>query len=248
MLDNSEMKKQKREFITHTGIYNDKRLSVISTGIGTDNIDIVINELDALVNIDLEKRTVKEEKTSLNFIRIGTCGALHKNIPINSAIVSDFGLGFDNLLRFYKCQWDLDEKAMYDSIKHHLQYHLAYTPFYLFGGSKILSDLFPADQFFHGTTITAPGFFGPQGRSLRLELAYPGLIDALASYEFLGQKILNFEMETSAIFGLSKMLGHRATTVDLVLANRATKEASIDYNEHMKGLAQKVLDIVSVLE
>lgn len=242
--DTIEIKKNKREFYTHTGTYKGKRISVISSGIGTDNIDIVMNELDALVNINLKTRTVKEEIKSLNIIRIGTCGTIHPEIPVNSFIVSDYGLGLDNLLRYYPCRWDEDEKALYDEIKKHLQKQVTYTPFYLFRGSNKLTSMFDYEEFYHGTTLTAPGFFGPQGRSIRLGIAYPDLINAFENFYFNEQRVLNFEMETSAIYGLSKLLGHQAATVDLVLANRNTKETSITYNEEMKNLAVKVLDLI----
>ncbi|MEA3497041.1 MAG: nucleoside phosphorylase, partial [Bacteroidota bacterium] len=242
--DSIEITKQKREFVTHTGFYKNKRISVLSTGIGTDNIDIVLNELDALVNIDLEKRTIKEKSKSLNFIRIGTCGAIHEEIPINSFIVSHYGLGFDNLLKFYKCSYRKDEKEIYDKLKVFLKQKNTELPFYLFAASEKMKKYF-SDKYFKGITITAPGFFGPQGRSVRTELTYPKLIDALSEFEHKGNKILNFEMETSAIFGLSRILGHNAITVDLVLANRITKQASANYNHKMKDLAVQVLDIIS---
>jgi len=241
LFDKIEIIKNKREFLTHTGYYKNKKISVISTGIGTDNIDIVINELDSLVNIDLKQRQLKEDHKSLNFIRIGTCGSIQEEIEVNSFIVSDYGLGFDNLLRFYKCHWTEDEKLLYDKIKYHLQYYLTYTPFYLFGASELLKQIF-SDNYLHGITVTSPGFFGPQGRELRLDLSYPELIKHLASFSFSDIKILNFEMETSAIYGLSKLLGHQAITIDLVLANRITKIASSNYSEKISELALSVLE------
>ncbi|MBT7827675.1 MAG: nucleoside phosphorylase [Bacteroidetes bacterium] len=244
--DRIDIKKNKREFYTHTGYYKGKRISVVSTGIGPDNIDIVLNELDALVNVDLENRTLKEKLTSLNFIRIGTCGTLHAEIPVNSFIVSDYGLGFDNLLKFYQGKYTTDEKRIYDKLKAHLHQHESKISFYLYACSKELQKRFEND-FYHGITITAPGFFGPQGRSVRAPLAYPGLNDCLAKFHYEDQKILNFEMETSAIYGLSKLLGHHAITVDLVLANRATGVASINYSDRMEELAVKVLDIAITL-
>jgi uridine phosphorylase len=244
LFDRIDIQKNKREFYTHTGFYNGKRLSVISSGIGPDNIDIVINELDALVNVDLDKRTVKNEHKSLNFIRIGTCGTLHKEIDVHSYIVSEFGLGFDNLLKFYKGRYTDLEKELYDALKIHLQNSKTQIPFYLYSCSDQLKTLF-MNGFYKGITITAPGFFGPQGRSVRAELAYPKLNDSLANFKYKEHRILNFEMETSAIFGLSKLLGHHAITVDLVLANRATGKASNDYSGEMKILAKKILDIAS---
>ncbi len=244
LFDSVELKKNKREFYTHTGHYKNKKITVISSGIGTDNIDIVLNELDALANIDLETRTVRDKTKSLNLIRIGTCGTLQREIPVNSHIISSFGLGLDNLLRYYQCNWSDDEKLYYDEIKKHLQYHVAYTPFYLFAASANLLDIFSKYEFYKGITITSPGFFGPQCRSLRLPLAYPNLIDSLGSFVLNGQRVLNFEMETSAIYGLSKLMGHHALTIDLVLANRILKTASINYQDHMLSLARKVLDII----
>ncbi|MBL6962828.1 MAG: nucleoside phosphorylase [Bacteroidetes bacterium] len=244
LFDTIELKKNKREFYSHTGYYKNKRISVVSSGIGPDNIDIVINELDALVNINLEKRVIKDQLSSLNFIRIGTCGTLHHEIPLNSFIVSDYGLGFDNLLKFYKGNYTADEMELYDRLKQHLLKNDSRISFYLYSCSNQLKQFFQGD-FYHGITVTAPGFFGPQGREVRAALAYPDLNDHLANFEYKNQKVLNFEMETSAIYGLSKLMGHHAITVDLVLANRATGEAASNYTEQMKMLAQKVLDIVA---
>lgn len=245
LFDKVLISKHKREFYTQTGLYKGKKITVISTGIGTDNIDIVLNELDALVNVDLKKREVKKELKSLRFVRIGTCGVIQPEIPVSSYIVSTYSLGFDNLLRFYHCEWRDDEKEVYDALKKHLQYFLSYTPFYLFGASKQMLECFEKPEFYKGITITAPGFFGPQGRVVRLQLAYPQLNDILASFQYKEHKILNFEMETSAIYGLSNLMNHHAVTVDLALANRYLKTASIDYHKEMEKLALKVLDIIA---
>lgn len=241
--DKVELKKEKREFFTHTGIFNGKRLSVISTGIGPDNIDIAINELDALVNINLFNRTHKETKTSLKFIRIGTSGTIQEDIPINSAIVADFSMGLDNLLSFYKYEQNPYEIELSKELEQHLHKHNSFLPFYIFEGSQELRNLIPS-EFYHGITITAPGFYGPQGRSIRSEIAFPELNNILSNFKYKDQRILNFEMESSAIYGLSRILGHNAVTVDLVLANRATHTFSVNYESSMKDLVKKVLDCI----
>lgn len=236
---------QNREFKTVTGWYKGKNISVISTGIGTDNIDIVLNELDAVVNIDLEKRKIKAEKKSLNIVRIGTSGGLQTYLPVNSYVVSQKSIGFDGMLNFYanlKKICDIDFEKAFKSFTNWNQ--TLPTP-YVVNASEQLLNKFNDTEFVHGVTISAPGFYGPQGRVLRLPLAVPQLNEQIENFEFNKLKITNFEMESSAIYGLSKMLGHNALTVCLIIANRVTKTANENYREKMLLLIEKVLDTLT---
>ena len=238
--DHIEVKKEKREFRTHTGTYKGKRFSAISTGIGTDNVEIVLNELDALVNIDLKTKTIHPILKSLKFIRIGTCGTIQADIPVESHIVSTCGLGLDNLMTFYKRVLNGNEKAITEKLKNHLELQHCHVPFYMAEAPGKLKERF-SEGFYHGITITAPGFFGPQIRTLRAEPMFPGMIEAFRSFAFEKERILNFEMETSALYGLAKILGHEAVTIDLVLANRALGKFSVNYKDKMKELIGLVL-------
>ncbi|TNF41081.1 MAG: phosphorylase [Bacteroidetes bacterium] len=233
---------QNREFKTVTGWFNAKRITVISTGIGTDNIDIVLNELDALANIDLETRTVKAEHKSLNIIRIGTSGGLQTDLPVNSFVVSEKSVGFDGMLNFYaNCEKYCDsefEKAL----KNYTNWNELLPTFYVVDSSKKLSSKFNDDIFTHGVTVSAPGFYGPQGRVLRLPLAYPDLNQQIENFRFKNYRITNFEMESSAIYGLSKMLGHEALTICLIIANRVVLTANENYRDEMKKLIRIVLE------
>lgn len=237
------VKKEKREFYSHTGFYKNIKITAISTGIGTDNIDIVVNELDSLANINLEKKQDKAEKTRLTFVRIGTCGIIQDDIPVGSPIVSDFALGLDNLMSFYEIENSVEEKEISDLLKTHLKKNKLELDFYLTESSTKLREKFK-EGFYHGITITAPGFYAPQGRKLRYKLSKPNMIDVLSGFKYSSQRILNFEMETSAIYGLSKILGHDAITIDLGLANRKQNKAQVNYYEAMSKLVKRVLDIV----
>jgi uridine phosphorylase len=239
--DNIEVIKQKREFLTHTGTYKGKRFSAISTGIGTDNVEIVLNELDALVNVDLKTKTIKPELSRLKFIRIGTCGTIHSDVPVESHIASTFGLGLDNLMTFYKRTLSQSEKEITASLKQHLEKEQCAVPFYIAEAPGKLMDKFK-DGFYHGITITAPGFFGPQIRTIRAEPLFNNMIEAFRSFSCGKERILNFEMETSALYGLAKILGHDALTIDLVLANRAIGKFSVNYKDKMKELIGRVLE------
>jgi uridine phosphorylase len=205
--DKIEFQCQHREFITHTGTIGIKRLSVTSTGIGPDNIDIAINELDALMNIDFSTREINKELRQLKLIRFGTSGALQKDIPVDSMVASSHGLGLDNLLNFYAQSSGAAEQDIANAFVEQTGLDTNITKPYAFAGSKELLDKFP-DEFFKGITVTCPGFYGPQGRVLRLGLKSPGLINKLTDFRFNGHRITNFEMETSAIFGLGKLLVH----------------------------------------
>lgn len=242
--DKIEYKGEYREFITHTGSIGKKRLTVLSTGIGTDNIDIAINELDALVNIDFASREIKSKTTSLNLIRIGTSGALQPDIPVDNFIASTHGLGIDNLLNFYRLEQNDEEKQLLHSFVTSTQMHSQIGYPYIAGASASLIKHF-VKNFYQGITVTCPGFYGPQGRILRLGISNPELIDRLTQFNFGQHRITNFEMETSAIYGLSRLLGHNCLSLNAVIANRVRREFSKDGKATVENLIVTVLEIVS---
>ena len=242
--DSIEYKGQYREFITHTGYVGKRRLTVISTGIGPDNIDIVLNELDALVNIDLESRTIRPRLTSLNIIRIGTSGSLQTDIPVDSYVASTHGLGIDNLLNFYRQVQTDEDKQLLHSFITQTQLHTSISYPYINPCGASLMKHFVKD-FYHGITVTCPGFYGPQGRILRLGLSNPALIDRLTGFSFGQHRITNFEMETAAIYGLGKMLGHHCLSLSAIVANRLHRNFSKDGNATIQKLIQKTIDILS---
>ncbi len=242
--DRIEFKNNHREFVTHTGFIGKKRLSVTSTGIGPDNIDIVLNELDALVNINFETRTIKEKLTSLNIIRVGTSGSLQKEIPVDSFVASTHGLGLDNLLNFYLHNNNEEEKQLLHAFNTHTQLHQGITSPYINGASMLLLKEF-VNNFHQGITVTCPGFYGPQGRVLRMGLTNPQLIDRLTSFGFGQHRISNFEMETSAIYGMGKILGHHCLSLSAIVANRISKTFSKDGNAAVEKLIQQTLSIIS---
>ena len=225
--DNIEFSTQKREFKTQTGTYKGKRITVMSTGIGPDNIDIVINELDALVNIDLETRKPKTELTSLNIIRIGTSGSLQKDIPVDSFVMSKFGLGLDNMLRSYLID-EVSEYAIEEAFLNHTNWDIRKGKPYVIKCSEKLEKLIESDKIFKGITATAGGFYGPQGRVLRLEIQDPELNAKMDNFNFDDNRITNLEMETAAIYGLSVLLGHNALSLNAIIANRASGTFSED--------------------
>jgi len=236
-----ECKVQNREFVTHTGTFNGKRITALSTGIGTDNIDIVVNELDALVNIDLSTRTIKSEHKALNIIRIGTSGTLMKDIPVDSIVVSSFGLGFDGLMHFYKFEENNEEKSILKEINAALNLPNELNKPYLVKADEKLFEIL-SKGFFTGITATASGFYGPQGRTLRLTPAVPDLNERMMQFAYNDLNITNFEMETSALYGLSRLLGHSACTACAIIANRANLEYSKDYKPTMDILIRTVLE------
>lgn len=219
--DKLEVDVQKREFKTHTGTYKGKRLTVISTGIGTDNIDIVFNELDALVNINFETREIKKELKQLTFIRIGTTGAIQATIPIDSFLVAEKAIGFDNLLHFYGKTHFLDIEFS-DSLQKHTNWNPKKSDPYVVSADTSLLEQFSSDQFIKGITATNVGFYGPQGRKLRLALEDDNLNEKLENFRHNGQNITNLEMETSGIYGMAALLGHKAISLNAILANRAS--------------------------
>jgi uridine phosphorylase len=244
--DRFEIKAQHREFITHTGYIGKKRISVISTGIGTDNIDIVLNELDALANIDFGTRSIKKNLTQLDIIRIGTAGSLQSYLPVDSFVVSTHGLGIDNLLNFYRHEQNEEEKQLLHSFVTLTQLHNRFSYPYINSGSAALMKHF-VEGYHQGITVTCPGFYGPQGRILRLGLSNPSLIDRLTQFSFGNHRIANFEMETAGIYGLGKILGHHCVSISAMVANRITKQFSKDGNAAVEKLIQKTLGIVSGL-
>lgn len=225
--DSIEFSTQKREFKTQTGIYKDKRLTVISTGIGPDNIDIVINELDALVNIDLITRKPKEKRTSLNIIRIGTSGSLHADIPVDSFVLSKYGLGLDNMLRSYLID-AVSKSEMEDAFIQHTNWDLRKGRPCVVSCSSLLEKRLESNLFHKGITATAGGFYGPQGRVLRLNIQDSSLNSKMDNFLFESNRITNLEMETSAIYGLSALLGHHALSLNAIIANRASGTFSED--------------------
>jgi uridine phosphorylase len=241
--DKIEVQRKHREFITHTGFIGNKRISVVSTGIGPDNIDIVLNELDALVNIDFHSRTVKEEMTQLNIIRIGTSGSLQADIPVDSFVASSHGLGLDNLMNFYLHDSNEEEKQLIHSFKTQTQLHSGFGDPYISAASMHLLKHF-VDGFHQGITVTCPGFYGPQGRILRLGITHPQLIDQLTDFQFGHHRISNFEMETSAIYGLGKALNHHCLSLNAIIANRIHKNFSDDSLGLIDKLIEKSLQII----
>ena len=238
--DHIEGQFQHREFITHTGTIGSKRLSVVSTGIGTDNIDIVFNELDALVNIDFESRTIKQNLTPLTIIRFGTSGSLQADIPVDSFVASTHGLGIDNLLNFYRQKNNEEENYLLREFVAHTQLDNKHASPYIAAASTSILKHF-VTGFHQGITVTSPGFYGPQGRVLRLGLSNPDLIERFTGFRYGNHRITNFEMETSAMYGLGRLLGHNSLSLSAIVANRITKEFSKDGNAAVENLIIKAL-------
>ena len=242
--DKIEYQNKHREFVTHTGYIGKKRITCVSTGIGPDNIDIVLNELDALANIDFETRLIKEKLTCLNIIRLGTSGSLQKDIPVDSFVASSHGLGLDNLLHFYRQENNEEENQIIQAFSTHTQLNSGKVSPYINMASAALIKHFTKD-YHQGITVTCPGFYGPQGRILRLGLGYPMLIDNLTSFQFGNYRITNFEMETSAIYGLGHALGHHCLSLSAIIANRISKQFSKDGALAVENLIKQSLLIIS---
>ncbi|MDG1147912.1 MAG: nucleoside phosphorylase [Crocinitomicaceae bacterium] len=241
LFDTVEHASQHREFVCKTGVYLNKRISVLSTGIGTDNIDIVINELDALVNIDLKERTDKSNFKSLDLVRIGTCGILQEDIPIHSYILSTHAFGLDNVAHFYDIPFTESEEQLKNEIMAQVDFPELVKP-YLIEASKTLQDKMSSEKTTNGITITSSGFYGPQGRQLRLKNKVSGINEQLTAFRNGTNRILNFEMESSALFALGKSLGHNCATLCLGIANRPNKEFSTGHKDDMVKLIKYVLD------
>ena len=239
-----EVKKQKREFVTHTGEYKGKRITVLSTGIGTDNIDIVYNELDALANIDLEKREIRPELKSLNLIRIGTSGSLQKDIPVDGFVFSEYGLGLDGLLNFYKLKNEKDETDIVDAFRiHYPTEGILALPYIARCSSRLETTL--SKGMHKGITASCSGFYAPQGRVLRYELARKDFITTLNTFRFGDHRITNFEMETGAMYGLARILGHHCCSINAIVANRITNDHTEKGEETMNKLIETVLDRIA---
>lgn len=242
--DDIECEVSNREFRTITGTYQGKRISVQSTGIGCDNIDIVVNELDALANIDFTTREEKDEHRQLSIVRIGTCGGLQTFTPVGTFICSEISIGFDGLLNFYNGRDEVCDLPMEEAFKIHMNWNQRLgAPYFIHNDEELLDRIFhPEKGMVKGVTIACGGFYGPQGRELRIPLADPSQNEKIEGFEYQGKKITNFEMESSAVAGLSKLLGHKALTVCMVIANRKIKEANTGYKNQIEDLIKIVLD------
>lgn len=242
--DNIECEVSNREFRTITGTYQGKRISVQSTGIGCDNIDIVVNELDALANIDFTTREEKDEHRQLSIVRIGTCGGLQTFTPVGTFICSEISIGFDGLLNFYNGRDEVCDLPMEEAFKKHMNWNQRLgAPYFIHNDEELLDRIFhPEKGMVKGVTIACGGFYGPQGRELRIPLSDPLQNEKIEKFEYQGKKITNFEMESSAVAGLSKLLGHKALTVCMVIANRKIKEANTGYKTQIEDLIKIVLD------
>ncbi|HEX5668116.1 MAG TPA: nucleoside phosphorylase [Chitinophagaceae bacterium] len=241
--DRIEHRSHHREFITHTGYIGKKRISVVSTGIGPDNIDIVMNELDAVANIDFETRHVKQQHNALQVFRLGTSGSLQEDIDVDSMVAGTHGLGLDNLMHFYRPDNHEEERHILQAFITHTQLTQPFSTPYIASASATLLRHF-ATGYHHGITVTCPGFYGPQGRVLRLGLARPDLVNLLQDFRFGPHRISNFEMETSAIYGMGKLLGHQCLSLNVIVANRIKKAFSKDSKAAVFRLIEKSLDII----
>lgn len=241
--DKIEVQRAHREFVSHTGTLGGKRLTVISTGIGTDNIDIVLNELDALVNINFETRLIKEQLTPLNIIRLGTSGSLQADVPVDAFVASTHGLGLDNLLNYYRLEQNDEDKMLLQSFITHTQLHNGVCQPYISGASPSLMKHFVAG-FHQGITVTCPGFYGPQGRILRLGVRHPQFIERLTGFGFGKHRITNFEMETSGIYGLGKLLNHHCLSLSAIVANRVQQRFSKDGDALVEKMIRHSLPII----
>lgn len=242
--DAIQHKVQHREFVTHTGVLNNKRLTVISTGIGTDNIDIVLNELDALVNIDFNTRTVKDALTSLQIIRLGTSGAVSEDVPMDSIIMSEVAIGMDGLMNFYSLENSIWETVYLEAFISHIKPFFKEVRPYIASADVALIERFEKN-FAKGTTVTACGFYGPQGRSLRTSNEFPNLIEILHQFRHKHFRITNLEMESAAIYGLGKMLGHQCLSVNAILANRITQAFSTNPKKVVEKMIEDALEIIT---
>jgi uridine phosphorylase len=241
--DRIEHESTSREFVVHTGYIGTKRITALSTGIGTDNIDIVLNELDALVNIDLKNRTVKDQLTSLDIIRVGTCGGLQPELGVDSFVITSQAIGMDGLMHFYE-QRDIT----YSPLLLHLQEHLEITdstcsPYITYGSERLLGMF--GSEFLPGITLTCTGFYGPQGRQLRLAPSISGFVDRLINFRHEGVSLTNFEMETAGIYGLGKLLGHNCCSISTIVANRSLQKFSDNYQVAVDRMIKTVLETIT---
>ena len=242
--DKIEHQLQHREFISHTGYIGSKRLTVTSTGIGPDNIDIALNELDAVANIDFTTREIKKTFTKLDIIRFGTSGSLQADIPVDDFVASTHGLGLDNLMNYYAYKKEAADLQLATEFIAQTGMDTAITLPYVFSGSQQLANKF-AEGYHKGITVTCPGFYAPQGRILRLPLSSPGLVNKLTEFKYNDHRITNFEMETSAIYGLGKLLGHQCLSLNVIVANRVVQQFSKDSNAAVESLIKKSIEILA---
>ena len=240
--DSKECDIESREFHTITGTYHGKRISVVSTGIGCDNIDIVLNELDALANIDFKTRTEKEQLRQLTLVRIGTCGGLQEYTPVGTFIASEKSIGFDGLLHFYSGRNDVCDLPFEEAFKQHMQWNPQLCAPYVIDADKETLERIAGDEMVRGVTIACGGFFGPQGRELRIPLADPKQNEKVESFEYNGHRITNFEMESSALAGLARLMEHKAVTCCMVIANRRAKNVNANYKNSIDELIKLVLE------
>jgi uridine phosphorylase len=242
--DRVEHKLAHREFITHTGYIGQKRISVLSTGIGPDNIDIALNEIDALANINFDTRSINDQKKSVSIIRMGTCGSLQGEVGVNELVAGTHGLGIDNVLHFYERENNEEEKAILAAFDEQTKISAHKIQPYIATASAGLLKHF-TEGYSHGITVTCPGFYGPQGRILRLPLKMPNLVDQMTSFKYGQHRIANFEMETSAIYGLCNLLGHQCLSINVIIANRVKKEYSKDMGKAVDHMIEKSLGIIA---
>ena len=233
-------RREQREFITHTGHYRGKPITVISTGIGTDNIEILMVELDALVNVDLQRREVRSQLRKLRIVRIGTSGSLQEDVPVGTHLASAYGIGFDNLMQFYALTHSATETELADEIQQ--QIGLPFRPYVVEGSRELMTQI--GFDMYKGNTITAPGFYAPQGRQVRIPIRFPPLLQKLEQFTHprTGFRLTNFEMETAAYYSLGRLLGHETLSVNAIIANRIRNEFSTDHHEIVDNLIRKVLD------
>lgn len=238
--DEIEARVSRREFVTHTGVYKGKRLSVMSTGMGTDNIEIFMNELDALVNVDFQTRRPKEIHTSLNIVRVGTSGSMQPTIPVGSVLASVYGIGLDSLMQFYPEEYAEYEIAVGEAVQKAL--NLPYRPYCMKGSDPLLEKV--GKDLIHGNTVTCPGFFGPQGRMVRIKPAIPDIIERLSQVQLQDFVLTNFEMETAGYYAMGRLLGHEVLSLNAIVANRVTKEFSADPGEIVERLILHTLEAI----
>lgn len=241
--DTIECENANREFVSATGSYKGKRITVLSTGIGTDNIDIVLTELDALVNIDFDTRTPKDDHTTLEIVRIGTSGSLQSDLPVDSWLLSEAAIGFDGVLNYYANRNEVADLEFEHAFETFVDWNpLLAKPYVVNAANELVDRLRDNPSIKVGTTISAPGFYGPQGRVVRLPLASPNLNERITAFRHNGRRVTNYEMECSCIYGLSLLLGHKAATVCAIIANRLAGQYSKDYKPVVKALVQHVLN------
>ncbi|MGI6717972.1 MAG: nucleoside phosphorylase [Bacteroidales bacterium] len=246
VMDSVDIRRTNREICTITGTYKGKRVSAISTGMGTDNTDIVVTELDILCNVDLNKKELKDTHKSLNLIRLGTCGAMQPEVEIDNYVISEYALGLDGMAYFYDIPEDVFVNTLSDAVKKHTDWSDSLPNIYAVKASKVLEEKFDDQKFYKGITLTAPGFYGAQGRAIRLPLKYPKLNESFMSFNYKNYKIANYEMETSALYAIGQSLGHNTLTACVAIANRATNKFSSNYENAMLNLIEYTFN--SILE